>query len=106
MFGKNLTPKRSKNKVFRGFRVFQYRKSTESFLNQKSTQCQLFTGFLFFTREHIRKPGNTENFHKLIFRGIKTIYLILSTLQGILYVQNKIYKVLLKVINEHLLLLL
>ena len=45
-----------------------------------------------------------ENFNKLIFRGTKTIYLILSTLLGILYVQNTIYKVLLKVINEHLLL--
>ena len=48
----------------------------------------------------------TENFHKLIFQGIKTIYLILSTLLRILYVQNTIYKVLLKVINKHLLLLL
>ena len=48
----------------------------------------------------------TENFHKFIFQGIKTIYLILSTLLGILYFQNTIYKVLLKVINEHLLLLL
>ena len=37
-----------------------------------------------------------KNFHK-------TIYLILSTLLGILYVQNTIYKVFLKVINEHLL---
>ena len=48
----------------------------------------------------------TENFYKLIFRGIKTIYLILSSLLRILYIQNTIYKVLLKVINEHLLLLL
>ena len=47
-----------------------------------------------------------ENFHKLIIPGIKTIYLILSTFLGILYVQNTICKVLLKVINEHLLLLL
>ena len=46
-----------------------------------------------------------ENFHKLIFWGIKIINLILSTLLGILYVQNTIYKVLLKVINELLLLL-
>ena len=49
MFGKNLTSKSSKNKIFREFRVFEYvlwqktktekcRKSTESFLNQKSTQ--------------------------------------------------------------------
>ena len=49
MFGKNLTSKSSKNKIFRGFRVFQCalwqktktwkcRKSTESFLIPKSTQ--------------------------------------------------------------------
>ena len=54
MFGKNVTSKSSKNKIFRGFRVFEYalwqkaktrtcRKSPESFLNQKSTQCQPFT---------------------------------------------------------------
>ena len=42
-----------------------------------------------------------ENFHKLISRGTKTIYLILSTFLAILCVQNLIYKVLLKVINEH-----
>ena len=47
MFGKNLTSKSSKNKIFRGFRLFEYalwqktktrkrRKSTESFLNQKA----------------------------------------------------------------------
>ena len=30
---------------------------------------------------------------KLIFRGIKTIYLILSTLVGILYIQNTICSV-------------
>ena len=47
----------------------------------------------------------TENFYKLIFWGIKTIYLILSSLLPILYIQNTIYKVLLKVIKEHLLLL-
>ena len=50
MFGKNLTSKSNKNKIFRRFRIFEYvlwqktktrkcRKSTESFLNQKSTQC-------------------------------------------------------------------
>ena len=47
MFDKNLTSKSSKYKIFRGFRVFEYalwqktktlkcRKSTESFLNQKT----------------------------------------------------------------------
>ena len=49
-------------------------------------------------------PETTGNFHKLIFRGIKTIYLILSTFPGILCVQDTNLKVLLKVINEHLLL--
>ena len=50
MFGKNLMSKRSKNKIFRGLRVFEYalwqktetqncRKSLESFRNEKSTQC-------------------------------------------------------------------
>ena len=49
MLGKNLTSKSSNNKIFRGFRVFEYvlwqkvktrkcRKLTESFLNQKNTQ--------------------------------------------------------------------
>ena len=47
-----------------------------------------------------------ENFHKLIIPGIKTIYLILSTFLGILYVHNTVYKMLLKVISDHLLLLL
>ena len=47
-----------------------------------------------------------ENFDKLIFRGIKTIYLISSTFLGILCVQGTTLKVLLKVINEYLLLLL
>ena len=35
----------------------------------------------------------TEHFHKLIFQGIKTIYLILSTLLGILYFQNNLQSV-------------
>ena len=47
-----------------------------------------------------------ENFHKLIFQGTKTIYLILSTFLSILCVEDTTFKVLLKVINEHLLLLL
>ena len=67
MFGKNLMSKSSKNKFFRGFRVFQYRKSTESFLNKKNTQCQLFTGFLSFTIEHIRKAGNHGKFSQAHF---------------------------------------
>ena len=47
-----------------------------------------------------------EDFDKLIFRGIKTIYLISGPFLGILCVQGTNLKVLLKVINEHLLLLL
>ena len=64
------------------------------------------SGFSFFAIEHIRKPGNHGKFSQAHFWGIKTIYLILSTLLGILYVQNTMYKVLLKIINKHLLLLL
>ena len=45
-----------------------------------------------------------ENFQKLIFLGIKSIYLISSTFLSILCVQDKTLKVLLKVIKEHLLL--
>ena len=56
--------------------------------------------FSFFTTEHIRKPGNHGKFSQAHFL---TIYLILSTLLGILHFQNTIYKVLLKVVNEHLL---
>ena len=47
-----------------------------------------------------------EDFDKPIFRGIKTIYLISGPFLGILCVQGTTLKVLLKVINEHLLLLL
>ena len=49
-------------------------------------------------------PESTENFHKLIFRGIKTMYLILSSFRGILCDQGPTLKVLLKAINEYLLL--
>ena len=45
-----------------------------------------------------------EKFHKLIFRGIKFIYLILSTFLGILCVRDKTLKALLKVPKENLLL--
>ena len=44
-----------------------------------------------------------QNYQKLIFRDIKASYLILSTL-GILCVQDRTLKVLLKVVKEHLLL--
>ena len=55
--------------------------------------------FSFFVIEHIQKPRTTKNFQKLIFRGIKASYLILSTLLGVLCVQGVTLKVLLKVIN-------
>ena len=45
-----------------------------------------------------------ENFHKFISWGIKTINLISSTFLSIMCVQNTTLKVLLKVINKHLLL--
>ena len=64
------------------------------------------SGFSLFAIEHIRKPENHGNFHKVISRGTKTIYLVLSTFLDILCVQNTTFKVLLKVIYEHLLLLL
>ena len=47
-----------------------------------------------------------ENFHKLISWGTESIYLILSTFLGILCIQDTNLKLLLKVINEHLLLML
>ena len=46
----------------------------------------------------------TENFQKLFFRGIKASDLILCILLGILCVQDKTLKVLLKVVKEYLLL--
>ena len=45
-----------------------------------------------------------ENFQKLNFQGIKSIYLISSTFLSILCVQDKTRTVLIKVIKEHLLL--
>ena len=44
-----------------------------------------------------------ENFQKLIFRDIKSIYLISRTFLSILCVQDKILKVLFKVIKDNLL---
>ena len=45
-----------------------------------------------------------KNVQKLIFRGIKASYPILSTLLGILCIQDKTLKVLHKLVKEHLLL--
>ena len=42
----------------------------------------------------------TENFQKLIFQGIKSIYLISSTFLSILCVNDKNLKVMLKVIKK------
>ena len=63
-----------------------------------------FPGFCFLLKSIFENPETTENFQKLIFRGIKVSYLILSALLGILCVQDKSLKVLLKVVKEHLLL--
>ena len=61
------------------------------------------SGFSFFAKEHIHKPGNHgKNFYMLIFQGIKTIYLIWSTFLSILCDQDTTLKVLLKVIKENL----
>ena len=62
------------------------------------------SGFSFQSQSIFENPETTENFQKLIFSGIKASYLILSTFLGILCVQDTTLKVLLKVINEHLLL--
>ena len=47
-------------------------------------------------------PEITEYFYKLIFQGIKAIYLIWSTSLSILCDQDLTLKVLLKVIKENL----
>ena len=61
------------------------------------------SGFLFFAIEHIRKPGNHgKKNYMLIFRGIKTIYLIWSTFLTILCDQDLTLKVLVKVIKKNL----
>ena len=60
------------------------------------------SGFLFFAIEHIWKLETTENFYKLIFWGIETIYLIWDTFLSILCDQVWNVKVLLLVINENL----
>ena len=63
-------------------------------------------GFRFLLQTLFKNTETTENFDKVIFRGIETIYLISSTFLGILCVQGTNLKVLLKVTNEYLLLLL
>ena len=52
--------------------------------------------------EDIRKPESTENFYKLIFRCIKTIYQVWSTFLSILCDQDLTLEVLLKVIKGNL----
>ena len=61
------------------------------------------SGFSIFVIENIKKtPETTGNFYKLIFRGIKTIYLIWSTFISILCDQDLTLKMLLKVIKLNL----
>ena len=60
------------------------------------------SGFRFLPYSIV--PETTENFHKLFFGGIKTIYLISNTFLSIVCDRDTTLKVLLKVIKEHLLL--
>ena len=62
------------------------------------------SGFSFFAITIFENPEYTENFHKHVFRGTKTIYLISSTFQDIFWVQDTSFNVLLKVINDYILL--
>ena len=57
------------------------------------------SGFPYFTIEHtvFENTETAGNFHKTIFRDIKTIYLVSSTFLRILCVQDTTHKVLLKV---------
>ena len=64
---------------------------------------QAFPGFSFLLLSIFKKLEITENFQKLICRGINSIYLISSTFLSILSVGDKTLIVLLKVIKEHLL---
>ena len=60
------------------------------------------SGFSFLSESIFENPETTENFYKLIFRDIKTIYLTWSTFLSILCDQDLTVKVLLKVIKENL----
>ena len=60
------------------------------------------SGFSFLSESIFENPETTENFYKLIFRDIKTIYLTWSTFLSILCDQDWTVKVLLKVIKENL----
>ena len=72
-----------------------------------SVDFRHFQVFIFCHRAIFENPETMENFQKLLFGGYKAIYPILRIFLGIfLYVQNTTLKVLLKVINEHLLLFL
>ena len=73
------------------------------FIQQAFCGYPAFPTFRFLPFEN---PETREHFHKLIFQGNKTVYLISSTFLGIFCVQNTILEVLLEVVNEHLLLLL
>ena len=63
-----------------------------------------FSSFCHRVCLRTRKPQKVLISKKLIFRGIKSIYVILSIFVSILCVHDKTPKVLLKVIKEHLLL--
>ena len=61
-----------------------------------------FAGFRFLSWSIFENMETLENFHKFIFRGIKTIYLISTTFLRILCVQDTILKLLLKVTKQNL----
>ena len=60
--------------------------------------CFFISKAFYWFPSIFENPETTENFQKLIFRGIKASYLILSTLLGVLCVQDKTLKVFLKVV--------
>ena len=60
------------------------------------------SGFSCLLQSIFKNLETTGNFHKLIFRGIKSIYLIWNTFLSILSVQDISLKILLKVIKENL----
>ena len=62
----------------------------------------MFPGFRFLPYSISENLETTEDFHKLIFSGMKTIYLIWTTFLSILCDQDLTFKELLKVIKENL----
>ena len=66
---------------------------------KRSVDFRHFRVFVFCNRAHSKTRKPRKNFYMLIFRAIKTIYLIWSTFLSILCDQDTTLKVLLKVIE-------